>query len=473
MGSGASNLFSQNPMKKGFPPEDVPTFKIVLVGDPNVGKSSIFLRYTREQFDYSYQPTMNVNIGNVTKKVQFPFETLVSISLWDLPGREEIDLRRSYYKDIDAAIVVVDLSDEGSLEMAGTWKQDINNNSTVTVTDGLTTEKTRRKSVTSQAQVPILLIGNKLDKVANITESNMNDDLDDGFDDDKENNKKVTALEEIALQHSFVGSVAVSACECDGGVHAAFRSLMRFLLQKKMPKKTKKEYSENKTNRLSDILSDPSQHGSFTRTLASVDDHIYEPLKITRVPEVDEILETCDRQVKSMEICSVGLLIAVKNFKKACCVSGITDTYKSSIEECITSLKDTLRNGRDEDILIGAEESGYIKLSTTEKSGEIPGQIKRVLDIYDKEVCKRTRRVLSQCPSLKVNLTDQLSVLENESATLQEAGVGAGLNKKQIRVAIQNLNDNLERIKDTIYLADESMKITDDQFKKIKNAMMW
>jgi len=33
-------------------------------------------------------------------------------------------------------------------------------------------------------------------------------------------------------------------------------------------------------------------------------------------------------------------------------VSGITDTYKSSVEECITSLKDTLRNGKDEDVLI-------------------------------------------------------------------------------------------------------------------------
>ena len=49
--------------------------------------------------------------------------------------------------------------------MAGTWKQDINNNSTITVTDGSTSERTRRKSIASQAQVPILLVGNKLDKV--------------------------------------------------------------------------------------------------------------------------------------------------------------------------------------------------------------------------------------------------------------------------------------------------------------------
>jgi len=87
----------------------------LLLGDSNVGKTSIFLRYIREQFDYSYQPTMNVNIGNVTKKVQFPFETLVSVSLWDLPGREEIDLRRSYYKDIDAAVGKIIFNQSNSL----------------------------------------------------------------------------------------------------------------------------------------------------------------------------------------------------------------------------------------------------------------------------------------------------------------------------------------------------------------------
>ncbi len=47
---------------------------------------------------------MAVNIGNIVKKVNIPLETVVCISLWDLPGREEMDLRRSYYTDIDAAV---------------------------------------------------------------------------------------------------------------------------------------------------------------------------------------------------------------------------------------------------------------------------------------------------------------------------------------------------------------------------------
>ena len=38
------------------------------------------------------------------KKVNIPYETIVSISMWDLPGREEMDLRKSYYTDVDAAI---------------------------------------------------------------------------------------------------------------------------------------------------------------------------------------------------------------------------------------------------------------------------------------------------------------------------------------------------------------------------------
>ena len=74
---------------------------------------------------------------------------------------------------------------------------------------------------------------------------------------------------------------------------------------------------------------------------------------------------------------------------------------------------------------------------------------------------------------LKVQLSDQCKELERESETLLDKGSSVGLNKKQLKVAVQSLEDNIEKIKDTIALADEAMKITDDQFKRIKNAMMW
>lgn len=78
-------------------------------------------------------------------------------------------LQYSLIKHIINLVVVVDLSDEGSLEMAGTWKRDILNNCMVSVDDTSSGDNTRM-SVASQVQLPILLIGNKLDKVGFVVE---------------------------------------------------------------------------------------------------------------------------------------------------------------------------------------------------------------------------------------------------------------------------------------------------------------
>ena len=89
------------------------------------------------------------------------------------------------------------------------------------------------------------------------------------------------------------------------------------------------------------------------------------------------------------------------------------------------------------------------------------------------QVCKTTRRVLSQCPTLKVNLSDHFNSLRTMQEAATEKATEQGLNKKQIKLALDAFKYNLERIKDTIMLADQSMKATNDQFKKIRNAMMW
>lgn len=96
------------------------------VGESAVGKSSVFLRYTKNQFDYSYKPSMSVTIGSVVKlldnalltsgnsghgilqsnalKNKIQCQQAVVLSLWDLPGKDEVDLRKTYYKNVNAVI---------------------------------------------------------------------------------------------------------------------------------------------------------------------------------------------------------------------------------------------------------------------------------------------------------------------------------------------------------------------------------
>ncbi len=41
---------------------------------------------------------------NVVRKVNLPKDLVASVSLWDCPGAEDMDMRDSYYRNVDAAI---------------------------------------------------------------------------------------------------------------------------------------------------------------------------------------------------------------------------------------------------------------------------------------------------------------------------------------------------------------------------------
>ena len=84
-----------------------------------------------------------------------------------------------------------------------------------------------------------------------------------------------------------------------------------------------------------------------------------------------------------------------------------------------------------------------------------------------------TRRVLAQCPVAKVKLMEQSNELEKIRAVAMEKAIEMNMNKKQAKLSVGVVEANMTRIRDASFLADESMKVTDDQFKKVKNAMMW
>ena len=41
---------------------------------------------------------------NDVRKLNVPANTVVSLTLWDIPGREDMDIHKSYFRNLDAAI---------------------------------------------------------------------------------------------------------------------------------------------------------------------------------------------------------------------------------------------------------------------------------------------------------------------------------------------------------------------------------
>jgi len=77
--------------------------KLVAVGDPTVGKSSIFISFTSSGFLKDYVPTTfdNFNKELITE------QGLISLSLWDTAGQDELaNLRQLSYAQADVVLLV-------------------------------------------------------------------------------------------------------------------------------------------------------------------------------------------------------------------------------------------------------------------------------------------------------------------------------------------------------------------------------
>ena len=82
--------------------------KIALVGDCGVGKSSIALRYTKNQFINNYISTGGASYSN--KIIEKNGETL-QLDIWDTAGQEKYrSLGKNFYKDAFIILLVYDIT---------------------------------------------------------------------------------------------------------------------------------------------------------------------------------------------------------------------------------------------------------------------------------------------------------------------------------------------------------------------------
>ncbi|MHA1637329.1 MAG: Rab family GTPase [Candidatus Thorarchaeota archaeon] len=98
----------------------VPVYKVLLVGEPNVGKSSIIRWMLLGEFDEKYCATVGVDLSAIAINVD-PI-TPVILTTIDLGGQDDFGaLRSQYYRGARSAILVYDVTKRASFECLREW----------------------------------------------------------------------------------------------------------------------------------------------------------------------------------------------------------------------------------------------------------------------------------------------------------------------------------------------------------------
>lgn len=99
------------------------TYKVVLVGDGGVGKSTLINRHRTGEFKKRYIPTVGVEVHPLVFHTN---EGPMCLNIWDCAGQEKFGgLRDGYYIQAQAAIVAFDLTQRNTFESVPTWLRDV------------------------------------------------------------------------------------------------------------------------------------------------------------------------------------------------------------------------------------------------------------------------------------------------------------------------------------------------------------
>jgi len=99
-------------------------FKLVLLGESAVGKSSLVLRFVKDQFDDYREST--IGAAFLTQTIALDEQTTVKFEIWDTAGQERYkSLAPMYYRNANCAVVVYDITQAASLDKAKSWVKEL------------------------------------------------------------------------------------------------------------------------------------------------------------------------------------------------------------------------------------------------------------------------------------------------------------------------------------------------------------
>jgi Ras-related protein Rab-2A len=119
------------------------SFKLIIIGDISVGKSSLLIRAIKHTFKPAYSPTLGFDMFYIYIKIK---DKILKLQVWDTGGQEIYQsLISNFYRNSSLAFMVYAINDKDSFEHIDNWLKEIKHQ--------------------SNPDVKIFLIGNKCDLI--------------------------------------------------------------------------------------------------------------------------------------------------------------------------------------------------------------------------------------------------------------------------------------------------------------------
>ncbi|MFX1592563.1 MAG: Rab family GTPase [Promethearchaeota archaeon] len=168
-------------------------FKITVIGDGRVGKTSLIKKFTLGTFETDYVETIGAQFSKYDKDIK---GDNIRLLFWDIAGQRDLDfLRPSFYRESDAAIIVCSFEENelgrNSFKHIQNWHEDIKQ---------------------FCGDIPVMLFANKVDLI------------------DKDNLDH-SEIQKVVNANKFLDYYLTSA-KSGQGVHEAFSTLIEKLYYK-------------------------------------------------------------------------------------------------------------------------------------------------------------------------------------------------------------------------------------------------